>query len=177
MLCTLARNTDSSTREHSTNLIMDITDTLIERALAWVEGDIEVLEQLVNDLADAFRAKDDEADEDNIRAVCEELLVRERLPALHRAQLLIWMACTENEDDVEKMREHVEDAEYWINDVETVMVQAGLYDRRVEILQNTITDMRADIDEYDDEDDEPPPVEDTRESTGPVLPSGKPGFT
>lgn len=97
-----------------------------------------------------------------MRAACEELLVRERLPAFHRAQLLVYMACTEDDKARGKIRERIEDAQYWINDVEQVMMlETGLRHPRIDQLQRSITEMRQILNEQEGEVEELPPVSET----------------
>ena len=43
---------------------------------------------------------------------------RERLPSLYRAQFLVYMACSEEDGDNTKMLERIEDAQYWIDDID-----------------------------------------------------------
>ena len=108
-----------------------------------------------------------------MRAACEELITRERLPSLHRAQLLMFLACTEEDEDVDKIRERIEDAQYWINDVENAMLNAGLQDPRVAQLQQNIAESRSVLTEHE----ELPSLEqETVESDASLLPSGARGF-
>lgn len=110
----------------------DATDAdseyFLVRTLDWQEGDMNVLDSLMYDLSASFQA---DANEVEMRAACEEPLYRPRLPSLQRAQLLVYIACIEDEEDDEKIRERIEDAEYWINDAEGHMLAAGLRDPRV----------------------------------------------
>ncbi|KAK3712892.1 hypothetical protein LTR37_008777 [Vermiconidia calcicola] len=162
----------------------DMPPGLGQRALDWIEGDMAYLAELAHDVSDAFNS-DEDADRLEMRSACEELLYRERLPAFYRACFLMYMACTEDDEDVEKIRERLEDAQYWVNDVEDLLTNAGLQDSRVDQLQRNIAASRALIDEYDedegDEGDEAT-AEATVESQAvaeskiPLLPSGRKGW-
>ena len=67
----------------------------MQRALDWREGDIQDLENLVNDLDVAYNDGDDITCVE-IRNACEELLYRERLPPFHRARILLWSQVSSN---------------------------------------------------------------------------------
>ena len=66
----------------------------------------------------------------------------------------MYLACTEDDEDVEKIRERIEDAQYWANDVERLLTNAGLHDYRVDKLQRNITASRDLLDTYEEDEDE-----------------------
>ena len=66
---------------------------------------------------------------------------------MHRAQLFIYLACSEHDladgsEDVAQIREYFDNAQYWTDKVEGIMVIAGLRDQRVNVLRGKIDSMR-----------------------------------
>ncbi|KAK5135042.1 hypothetical protein LTR08_005702 [Meristemomyces frigidus] len=183
-----AERDNSSDISSSSSDGMYVEWSFLDRALQWQDGEFDEIEELVADIRDAFENHAFDVDQDQLvmRTACERLLSR-RLPSFHRAQLLVFIACSEDKEDgsenVEIIRQHVEDAEYWINEVEDAMLAAGLFDSRlrVESLKDTITKMSRSVDEAESESESgtslsPSPIAETLNSNMPRLPSGLPGW-
>ncbi|KAK3724492.1 hypothetical protein LTR37_001116 [Vermiconidia calcicola] len=142
---------------------------IVSRAKALVEGSedwLDELEELGEDISTLFRADTEDLD---VRSACEELLARERLPSLYRAQFLVYMACSEEDGDNTKMLERIEDAQYWIDDIDYVMRERGLQDSRVDKLMDGIAKMRTQITGWIAETAKPDPYASVPRSTGPPL--------
>lgn len=90
------------------------------------------------------------------RAAVEELLVAERMPLLYRVQFHMYLVGSVPEDEpVEKIREHVEDAYYWLDDLEkSILETVGTPDPRVVRLREALDFISHDLDEYDEEGEE-----------------------
>ncbi len=58
----------------------------------------------------------------------------------------MYMACTEEDDDVDSLRERTEDAQYWLNDAKAVMERAGLLEHPRVSIQEVIAALKMNAD-------------------------------
>lgn len=84
-----------------------------------------------------------------MRLACEELLLLKRLPGFHRSRLNFYMAWSDKDANMSKVREHVEEALYWCIEVEQSMLATRLRDDRVNKLRRDIDFSRQKLDEYE----------------------------
>ncbi|KAK3055159.1 hypothetical protein LTR09_003712 [Extremus antarcticus] len=149
---------------------------LYKRALAWQEGDIPTLEGIMNALQHTYHGINDSFSErSEIRSACDELLIHKRLPAFFRSRLHFYKAWTEDsgdsedDSDLERTREQLDDAMYWCNDVRQTMLEAGLQDVRVELLWDDIIWSLAKLGQYkEDEAEESDEAAEDAEITAPA---------
>ena len=62
-----------------------------------------------------------------------------------------WNLPADEDEDLDKFRERIEEAQDCINDVEDTMLNSGLLDPRVQDLQNTIATMRRHLNEWEED--------------------------
>lgn len=128
-------NIISSAKQSS---MADLADTfgLAGRAIAW-NGDIAQLDQLCNNISTAaFDRKEYAA----VRIAATILLKEPRLPALHRAQVLLYLVSF-TEDDI-GAAERLPEAETIIEKLENVSDTYGLNDPRLAKLRNQAAKFR-----------------------------------
>lgn len=121
---------------------------LAERATAWLGNDAEELADLIEDIQEMFEdaIEHDEGSED-VRTACAELLARDGLTTLDRAQLGIWRAFMAIAGADADAIEHCRDARDWVNDLEIVAAKSGLSDPRLEQLRNDAEELRDQLPE------------------------------
>lgn len=132
----------------STNYELDpeISD-LIDRCYAYDGRDPEELRELTEFVSSSFQAEDDEV----VSMLCNELLANRFLPTIARAQLELYMVYI---DQDQAMLDRLDEAEYWVNDLENIGRVTGMEDASVAMLRAQVTDLRAGIVEVDDDEEE-----------------------
>ncbi|KAK5713314.1 hypothetical protein LTR17_017684 [Elasticomyces elasticus] len=110
----------------------DIESSLSDRADAWEDDRVD-LDQLFYNIGKVVHSVEvDETVKTDAHNALIELLSRENLPSLHRAQASLWMATLVDEDPVD----YLQDARYWISDLEIVAESTGVESPKIALLQS-----------------------------------------
>ncbi|KAK4505760.1 hypothetical protein PRZ48_003725 [Zasmidium cellare] len=115
----------------------DMEPSLLDRAQAWQKGDWDSLDQIMDDISEAFDfllGRNDEEEEGAFQAVCDKLIIREDLPAMQHAQLYLYRASTHKEGAYDKIRKDLERASYWVSNLKILTIRTTGSDPRVERL-------------------------------------------
>ncbi|KAK4898245.1 hypothetical protein LTR27_004252 [Elasticomyces elasticus] len=109
----------------------DLERSLSDRANTWGNERYD-LDKLFYDISRVVYSDEvDETVEVDAHNALIELLSKENLPSLHRAQASLWMATLGDEDSFD----YLQDARYWISDLEIVADSTGVENPKIALLQ------------------------------------------
>ncbi|KJY00812.1 hypothetical protein TI39_contig311g00013 [Zymoseptoria brevis] len=122
--------------------------SLLDLAIDW-DGNIDNLIGIGSKLVAQYRVMDGDDDEHAVRKICDVLLERSDLPALYRAQFLVFMSTTEEETDFDSMMDRMVAAEAALADAKDNCPYGHKHTAecniRVENLSTTVQNMSDDI--------------------------------